>query len=374
MNHNKEITYLRAETANGFNEGPISERVEREGGKYQAGLIRGFAVITRGEALGHGMWIDQEFVESVYRAFSQGGLKSRYTHPGMSADGLSKGLGRAFNPMLSGDVAFADLHFFKSSHKSPDGDLAEHVMTRAEEDPESFGSSIVFASDLDAEKKFYNEHLVDDEKDGKKYFQSPDELNTKNLPHARLGQLRAVDIVDDPAANPNGLFCVDNVFEEFNSVAEYAIGLSDKRPELVSFDLNPDRVQSFFQRFLDSKGLQIMSKEEKQETPKKDEDNVSEVNLSEELTEEKIDPRAEAKQFIESFGAELGGQYYADGLSFTEAQANYSKHLSDENNRLKAEVEHLKNSSSEAVGGSPEIEEEASKPRTFAAAIKFSNN
>src|SRR4051794_20449658 len=94
---------------------PISRggepRVERTGGYRNAGLIRGVSVITKGEALGHGLWIDDTALEQVASAINsqQFGIKSRFTHPSMSGDGLGKMTGRVMGPAeVDGDQVFAD--------------------------------------------------------------------------------------------------------------------------------------------------------------------------------------------------------------------------------------------------------------------------
>src|SRR5690606_29112927 len=121
-------------------------RVDRKGGKFGAGVIYGASLTTAGEALGHGEWLDQEFVESVAMLAGEktSGLKVRFTHPSLSADGLGTFMGRAFQGRTQGNQALSDIHFSKSSHNTPDGDLADYVMTLAEEDPEAFAMSIVF--------------------------------------------------------------------------------------------------------------------------------------------------------------------------------------------------------------------------------------
>src|SRR5689334_16629540 len=71
-------------------------RIDRDGGYRQAGVIYGVSVITTGEALGHDMWIDDEFNASVADAINaeRYGVKSRFTHPSLSGDGLGKTVGR----------------------------------------------------------------------------------------------------------------------------------------------------------------------------------------------------------------------------------------------------------------------------------------
>lgn len=227
--------------------------VERDGGKWRAGLIRQAAIVTRGEARGHGFWIDTDFLAAIERAINadERGVKTRFTHPSLSDDGLGKFLGRATNATNDGQTVKADIHFSQTAHKTPDGDLAGYIMDLAEQHPESFGASIVFTRDLEAEEQFSEQH-----------DQSPDEENTNNLPHVRLAELEAADIVDEPAVNPHGLFHRPHIAQDADALLSYAIGLSD-RPELVALDIDPDRAARFVTRFLDRHHLTIVQKEEK---------------------------------------------------------------------------------------------------------------
>jgi hypothetical protein len=177
-------------------------RVDPAGGDQHAGLIRGVAVATLGEAVGYGRWIDSYFLNQVAGAInaSSGGVKSRFAHPSQTDDGLGKYLGRMKNAKIDGDTVRADQHFATSAHKTPSGDLAEYAMNLATEDAAAMGASVAFERDTAAENAFMAQH------GGPHDFESPDENNVENLPHVRLKQLRAVDLVDTPAANPSGMF------------------------------------------------------------------------------------------------------------------------------------------------------------------------
>lgn len=248
--------FLRAPVARSEKDAP---KVDREGGQYGMGIIRGISVITRGEALGHGMWIDHEFVQSVADGMNAkpAGIKSRFTHPGLSGDGMGKFLGRVRDARVQDGKVVADLHFATSAHSTPDGDLAEYVMQLAEDDPEAFGTSIVFESDVGAEDRFQSDH---EDEDG--CFKSPDPENCDNLRHARLSRLFADDVVDEPAANPDGLFHRgDEIAYRADEFLSFVMGLTEQRP---SFDigLDPGRAAGFFQRFLDEHGLTVVHKED----------------------------------------------------------------------------------------------------------------
>jgi hypothetical protein len=236
-----------------------TSRVDRTGGKYSAGLIRGVSLLTRGEALGHGYWCDSFMLDQCMAGMklSQAGLKSRFTHPGMCSDGLGKPLGTFQDPRREGDRVVADLHLKKSAHKTPEGNLAEFIMDRAEEDPHDFGTSIVFDPDWDAEDDFYDDNTKDVENVGLR-FVSPDPDNKQNLPHARIATLCACDFVDDPAANPAGLFH-DKSIPEAERLLDYVTGFSNERPTSVAFGVEPDRVREFFTNWATRRGLKELT-------------------------------------------------------------------------------------------------------------------
>lgn len=243
--------------------------VDRTGGSYGAGLIRGVSLITRGPALGHGLWIDSAFLVQLSDAMAAAaaGVKSRFTHPDMSSDGLAKFLGRTRGGLLDGDRVLGDLHLAKSARRSPDGDLAGYVMQRTEEDPRSFGASIVFYRDEAAELEFAGAHGAEIEEDewgpyvsDWSGFVSPDPDNTGHLRHARLAALEAADLVDEPAANPNGLLSrAAGPVAQFAALADYALGRTATAPEAATaMGVHPDRIRGFVQRYLRRRGLQII--------------------------------------------------------------------------------------------------------------------
>jgi hypothetical protein len=263
-------THFRSSTASGIKPADGAPQIDFRGGDAAAGLIRGAAIATRGEALGHGMWLDGEFVTQCAGAMTaaSAGIKMRFTHPGVSSDGLGSYLGRVKAPLLDGDVLRGDLHFAQSARKTPDGDLADYLLGLAQEDPRAFGLSIVFDRDLEAEEAFAlanGAEWVEDEWFGQvlsyENFVSPDPQNIENLPHCRLFALYAADVVDDPAANPEGLFHRQSYAREADELLSYSLGLSTKAPQLTALAVDPDRVQQFVRRFLSQHNLQLIPKE-----------------------------------------------------------------------------------------------------------------
>lgn len=339
----KPATFVRLAASRGRASG---KPVEREGGKYGAGLIRGVSVITRGEALGHRAWIDDTTLQQVADAINatgQKGAKSRFTHPSLSGDGLGTLLGRAIGPAEVQDgKVIADLHIAKSAHATPNGDIGGYTMQLAEDDPESFGTSIVFAHDVTAEDEFEAANQAEEEiEDGKgrkrkRYaFRSPDADNVNHYRHVRIKTLRAVDAVDSPAANPAGLFSRgQDIPREADALLSYALGLTSDRPDVSLFGVDPDRATAFVARFLESRGLSVKEESMSKEvvaTP-----DVKAEAKPEEKPAERTYSAAEINRYVSAFGAENGLKWCTEGRAF---EACYAEHAKALESKLSAEKE-----------------------------------
>lgn len=386
-NLDHEVKYFRAPQSFGIVDAPKS--IDRSGGKWRAGIIRGVSVITKGEALGHGSWVDDVMLSQVAEHINRRnlGVKARFTHPSMSGDGLGRHLGRVMNARVEGDQVIADQHFTRSSHDTPDGDLAAYLINLAEEDPESYGLSIVFQHDEAAQELHTSEHLND-------YgtFVSPDPLNVDNLPHARVAEVRAADAVDEPAANPDGLFSrEEDIARQMSDMASFALGLSDQRPTVSALGLDPDRVRGFALRFLSEKNLEIKpmatAKLDETYTPPQDDDQAADESATQDTSTDEGEATAESSsaeapsktaasareeftRFRESFG-DLAADYFAKGLSYEEAQTRFTVAMKEENQRLRQQLAGKAEASGEEspVGFTPG---EAGKERSgFASKIRF---
>lgn len=147
-------TWLRAETST------REIKVDRE-----ANVLRGYVVAQEGpfKSKGRGEFSVpglKKIVTLMNR--TPGGLKSRFAHPTLSADGLGKFLGRVKNAHLDsvrvkkdGELVLlhavrGDLHFDKTALEEPPGGgkpLGLYVMDLAESDPDAISSSLVIEAD-----------------------------------------------------------------------------------------------------------------------------------------------------------------------------------------------------------------------------------
>lgn len=138
-----------------------------------SGVIRGVSLITEGPALGHGVMVDATTLQQVKQAASEysGGLKVKLNHSGQAGDiiGYVDGL------RIDGKKLLGDLHLLENSpHRN-------YILEIAQKIPDTFGLSIAFSgpSELAADKKTVLQ---------------------------RCSEIFSVDVVDSPAANPDGFF------------------------------------------------------------------------------------------------------------------------------------------------------------------------
>lgn len=146
----------------------------------EAGTILGVALITEGPALGHFDWsgqnplplyADADTLKGVMACASEyeGGLKVKFNH----GSGVGDIVGRLVNFRVDGPVLRADFHALSTApHRAYLFEIAATI-------PDSFGLSISFS--------------------GKPQVGS-------DRAFARCTEIYSADFVDEPAANPNGLF------------------------------------------------------------------------------------------------------------------------------------------------------------------------
>jgi hypothetical protein len=210
---------------------PVSQ-IDRENS-----IICGVTVAQTGPARGHGGEIDNTFLMQLVDEGNRTptGVKARFGHPNMCSTALGTYLGRFKNYSYSGNKVIADLHLDSTAKETPSGNLFEYVLNMAEKNPDMFGASIAFESD-----KFETAEV---ESEGVK----------KIINYFRLKELRATDIVDDPAAT-NGLFSAD-------TLPGQATTFLDQNPELTELIFSkPESVIEFLQSYLNNSNMKLSDK------------------------------------------------------------------------------------------------------------------
>lgn len=303
------------------NRSPETLRVDR-----QAKVIRGAKVIQLGAVNDSRPWdVDEETLAQVADHIGRPnkGLKARFTHPGLSDDGLGKYLGRWRNPRIEGDAVFADLHIAEVAFDSPSGDLGNYVMNLAEEDPEAFGVSV--ATKLD--ESMFSE-------------------TEERLP-LRIAGLHAADFVDTPAATRGGLFEAHSQ-DGIPAVATWILENHFKgaEPEEVL-----QRVEGFLSRHY-GRGLSM----------EKDPDVSGQITpqVSPETSGDLS--REAAAQYLELFG-DAGARWYLEGKKLEECFTLTLEGLKSENVELRSQVEDLSARLDAALKASGEIDPLSVEPK-----------
>ena len=196
---------------------PLS-RIDRE-----KGILYGVTISQLGPAKSHGGNIDRIFLAQIVEQAAKRpqGLKARFGHPNMCSTALGTYLGRFKNYTLHDDNVKADLYLDVTSKSTPGGNLFDYVLDMAEKNPDMLGASIVFEA-----AEFETDPLAPE---SPKLF--------------RLKDLRATDIVDDPAAT-------DSLFSADTLPAQASMFL-DNNPELAELIFSkPESVIEFLNNYM----------------------------------------------------------------------------------------------------------------------------
>lgn len=204
------------------------------------GIIYKVAVCTEGEAKGHGVFLDSDFIDKVATLGNgwKKGLKARFGHPNMSNTALGTFIGsfKNFRTEIRNkvNIAFADLYLDRVSKKSPSGDLYEYVLDLADTNPKEFGTSIVFDPGREYRK----------DKDGKNVYSDDSDFNKMSGEiFEEIEKLTACDVVDSPAANPDGLFS-DSTF------AGIVTRFFDENPQIIDLvERHPEVLKPFMTKY-----------------------------------------------------------------------------------------------------------------------------
>lgn len=176
-------------------------------------ILRNVRIVEEGEAQGHGVWLDADFVADTVALAAGRRIKCRFGHPQMCGESLGKLLGYYDNFRLlsdeNGAYAVADLHLLKVADLSPDGKLAEYISELSQVADDMFGNSIVFSAmehffKTDKGVKLYPAWDSDTHdyktKEGVGYDAQEHGIIDEGKVYVSIAQLHESDLVDSPAA------------------------------------------------------------------------------------------------------------------------------------------------------------------------------
>lgn len=172
------------------------------------GVIHGVSLITMGSARGHGLEVDEKTLTQLRESLEcvpKPGIKAKLNH----RSGVEAVFGYINNFQIAENKLIGDLHMLKN-HKDYNQTM-EQIQTM----PGQIGLSVAFQGDKEPGK------------DGKVY--------------ARCKRIVSVDLVSDPAANPDGMFesKVDNDIQYMNepeqTVEELLQNIAERLDGVESF-------------------------------------------------------------------------------------------------------------------------------------------
>ncbi len=382
------------------------------------GIIEGVSVVTEGEAGGHGVHLDTEFVDTVIEQGNEKkqGVKARFGHPNMSSTALGTFLGRFKNFRREATIrddgseavrALADLFLSNEAKETPNGNLHDYVLGMAKNEPDVFGSSIVFTPGrtyrkTETGKKVYEEFARGQDgqvlctADGVAQFKYVDEdgneidTNRENVidrDYVECEKLHGCDAVDDPAAN-------DGFFSKFSqeTVAGQVTQFLDENPQIWEILQNNDeileaiskygdKVSGFIRRYSEYKQKhegtedvamakestekQTYTSEEVEQEPQETEteqDEQAEPEQSEDTGQEEKEgtqqeqaqaiDREEFASLYEEFGGEIAAQAMLNGGGKAEAYRLKAERLEKENAELREQAKETKSEGEEPVTAS----------------------
>jgi hypothetical protein len=262
---------------------------------YEAGILRGVSVITEGFAKGHGMIVDSVTLEQVKACAETyvDGLRVKMDH----YTGIDAMVGVLRDFVIDGVQLRADLHLLKSH------DDFEKILEMAENMPGSFGLSISFSGESEV-------------------------MEEGQVPSARCMEIYSADLVDQPAANPTGLFQVmsenpnleapaaplveevkveeitpETIAGEIKHIAEViASEISDPVSDPVPEEESLVSKEQF--EVKGPEGTQNLPEEVQEVTPEPVADPVADPEISEEEVKEVINSKLSA--VVESFDLQKG--------------------------------------------------------------------
>lgn len=349
----------------------------------EAGTIFGVSVNTVGEAKGHGVHVDKSFIKTVCELGNEKehGVKARFGHPNMCSTALGTFIGRFKNFRIeesAPEQVKADLFLSNSAKETPHGNLHDYVIRMAREEPDMFGTSIVFTQGAtyvmsEDGRKIYTDEAME----GEKLF-------------VECADLHACDVVDEPACNdglfsaftretfagqlteffdlhPNFWEAIKDNEEMFKALTQYAENFDEfinryeeyrNKESIMAEDNNVQSNEEVAPVEVDAleseeNAEELAESNESEEVAESIEESVEELSETEEeeLCEDESDDempeeevfessysQSEIDEMINEFGADIALEVIASGGDYEDAESIYLNRLEEENKALKAQL------------------------------------
>ena len=229
------------------------------------GIIRNVVMCQVGPAKGHGISLDQEYINELVaydiKHYSETGLKARFSHPSMSNTAMGTQMGVFKNFSVRGEQAIADLHLLESANLSPNNPgIKDFMLSIAKEKPEFVMMSIVASAGYFFQKNENGEkHILAEKVNKTKGYnhvnEFKEELGDVFMGFGEFGTHPYTDAVEAGAAT-------DSLFsQQFNKdkFAVQAVEFLHDHPEIHNFlKDNPGKLIEFAEKA----GVQLPTQKE----------------------------------------------------------------------------------------------------------------
>ena len=256
----EEVTYF-----NSFDKGQFDT---------ESGLIKGVSLITKGTAKGHDLVVDDTTLSQLEASLNNAkepGVKAKLNH----RTGVEAIFGHVNNIHRCGEKLKGDLHLLKT-HKDYD-----HTIELLETMPSQIGLSVAFQGDK--------------------------EVGADGRVFARCKNIVSVDLVTDPAANPDGLFeaKVDNINLDMDDENNES-NIEDRLAEIEGFQ------SDLAEAIEEAAALDEMEEAGGEDYDYEDEDYSEEYDDSGEYDDSEELVGAEAMEYSEPSSVEEVMQYFEE--------------------------------------------------------------
>lgn len=188
-----------------FSNNPNITKVDLENGE-----VNEVSLITTGEILGHGMWLNEAGIDSFVQCIDGTQVKAYYKHSDENEALSSIGYFENFQKKQKEDGEFQIVGDFSALNAWKENNSKEYstFFELAEKAPEVFGISV----EALIKGAYYNQ-------EGEFVWldEAEDELDEETKIYAFCDKVLAWSVVSTPATNPNGLFSIK---EQENKIME----------------------------------------------------------------------------------------------------------------------------------------------------------
>ena len=212
-------------------------------------IIRGVSCAQAVPALGHGLNLDEITIQQLAElgnARGKRGIKSRDGHPGLSASSPTNFLGRMKNFRVEGDKVKSDLHVSEIAEKG------DWVLGAAQKEADQMGFSVVIDQDPFWKLEDGSEIAATEiDEDGDRRPVSRPDGSVSDFPFARVSEFAACDLVDEPAANRDGMASTWGT----NQLSEQMFGEMDSL--LAEHGIEPAKAFEFALKYFNQRNVDL---------------------------------------------------------------------------------------------------------------------